>query len=215
MRTRQRLQGLKEWTIENLCKGRSYKAPAPDGNLKGVTYKEPSCFLGWTPAMPNATETFGIDPSNVCPGILIMPAPSKAKHVEEKRFDRYSNVRRPKEFSQTLSVQMLFELYEPGIFLPGWRQDDGKIDRTKIADATEEGLMTLFDWLDDAKEKLLAARSIPGTDLYLDDDSLEYSPYTDQSYIVDKRPMYYGVIFANFLCHASEGTNPGIEDYLK
>jgi len=215
MRTRQRLQGLKEWTIENLCKGRSYKAPANDGNLKGITYQEPSCFLGWTPAMPNATETFGIDPSNVCPGILIMPAPSKAKHVEEKRFDRYSNVRRPKEFSQTLSVQMLFELYEPGIFLPGWKKDDGTVDHTKIADATEEGLMTLYDWLDDAKEKLLAVRTIPGTDLYLDDDSLEYSPYTDQSYIVDKRPMYYGVIFVNFLCHATEGPNPALEELLK
>lgn len=215
MRTRQRLQGLKAWTFENLCKGRSYKSPAPDGKLGGITNQEPCCFLGWTPAAPNASDMFGADPLNVCPGILIMPAPSKAKHVEEKRFDRYNNVSRPKEFSQTLSVQMLFELYEPGIFLPGWKKEDGTVDHTKIADATEEGLMTLYDWLDDAKEKLLAARVISGTDLYLDDDSLEYSPYTDQSYIVDKRPMYYGTIFATFLCHASEGLNSGIEDFLK
>lgn len=45
--------------------------------------------------------------------------------------------------------------------------------------------------------------------------SLVYSLYTDQSFVVDKRPIYYGFVNAEFACYADEGTNPAIEEFLK
>lgn len=215
MRSRQRLTGLKNWITKELCKGREYKAPSADYEIAKTTYQEPKCFLGWSPSMPGNPDYNGDDPMNVCPCILVMPCPSKAKGSQEQRFDRYNNVHRPKAYGQTLSVQLLFMIYEPGIMLPGAVDESREVDFSKVAEGTEQGLFTLYDWMDDAIEKLLAAKSIPDTDLMLDEENLDYSPYTDQSFIVDKRPLYYGIVTAEFKCYADEGVNSEVENFLK
>ena len=78
---------------------------------------ERSC---WAPSRLNENGTFQTDATQICPGILIMPNQAYAKYTEEKRFDRYSNIRRPQEMGQHLSVSILFSVYEPGIRLPGF-----------------------------------------------------------------------------------------------
>lgn len=215
MRTRQRLLGLKAWAEINLCKGRSMKTPGK--TILDIVRQEPGCFLGWMPSRPDATGLMQADPVNVTPSILIMPNASKVKFMEEKRFDRYNNVNRPKDLGQTLAVSMLFSVYEPGVRHPGFvdsaNSSDG-LDMSKFQEGTEEGLFTLFDWMDDAREKLLAAKSIPSTDLMADEESMYYSLYTDQNFVVDKRPLYYGFINMEFMCHASEGLDPVVEQYL-
>ena len=188
MRTRKRLKGLQKWMQENLCAGREMKAPAPNFDITQIIRQEPECYIAWQPTRPDLSGRFQNDVQNVCPGILIMPAASKVKDMEEKRFDRYNGVSRPKDLGQTLSVSILFSVYEPGIRLPGFIDDPE--DMSKIIEGTEEGL-------------------------FMNESSAAYSLYTDQSYVVDKRPIYYGFVNVEFGCYANAGNNPNIDNYLK
>lgn len=214
MRTSERLRNLKEWTYKELCQGRIMKAPGK--NIMDVVTQEPKCFLAWYPSRPNETGYGSLDPLSTTPSILIMPATSHAKFVEEKRFDRYNNIRRNQEFGQNLTVQMLFSVYEPGIRLEGF--DKGYtstgLDVTKIMEGTEEGLMTLTNWMDDCLEKLLGIKMIPGTDLCIDETTATYGLYMDESYVVDKRPIYYGFVNATFAGFAESEPNNEILDLL-
>lgn len=213
MRTRKRLKGLQKWIQENLCQGREMKAPAPKMDISKIVHQEPEVYIAWYPTHPEYAPQYAQEAQNVCPGVLIMPAASKAKAMEEKRFDRYNNVHRPQELGQTLSVSILFSVYEPGVRLPGFVDDP--TDQSKILDGTEEGLFTLTDWMDECIEKMLSVRYIPETDLFLNEASVAYSLYTDQSFVVDKRPIYYGFINAEFGCYATEGPNSTLDDFLK
>lgn len=220
MRDTERLRKLKEWVHEELCKGRSFKAPDPSFDLtKMRTGVEPSCFLGWIPSRPDSTG-YVENPINVAPCILIMPGQSYAKNMEEQRFDRYSKIHRPEEMGQTLSVQMLFSIYEPGVRLPGFvegvRSDMGHgVDMELLLEGTEQGLYTLHNWMSDAKELLLGIKAIPGTDLILDEVSLTSALYSDQAYVSDKRPMYYGFMSMKFNCFAIERVNEAVERLLE
>ena len=217
MRTTERLRKLKAWIERELCAGRMMKAPGPDMDITKIVRQEPRCDLGWQPARPDTTGYLATDPASVCPGILVMPNAAHAKNIEEKRFDRYAGVHRPPQLAQTLSVSILFSVYEPGIRLPGFidsADTEQGLDMSLFEEGTQEGLMTLVDWMDDCVQKLLGQRFIPKTDLFLNEASLVYSLYTDQSFVVDKRPIYYGFINADFNCYADEGTNPALEEFL-
>lgn len=221
MRTRQRLLALKKWTYETVCKGRVMKTPGRDkeGNedITVIARQEPVVYLGWQPTRPDITGDLQIDPTNVCPGILIAPSLSNVHYVEERRFDRYSNVHRPQELGQWLNVSVLFSVYEPGIRLPGFVESASSrsgLDISTFKDGTEEGLFTLMDWIDDFHESLLAVKSIPGSDLYVDETSITYSPYTESGFIVDKRPIYYGFVNVKFQCYSNEKNNSKINELL-
>lgn len=120
MRMSERLIGLRKWLETELCKGRQMKAPAPDFNIGEIITQEPRVYLAWAPTRTDQTGNMRTDPVNVCPGIVVMPNHAHAKYVEEKRFDRYNNVHRNQNLGQTLSVSILFSVYEPGIRLPGF-----------------------------------------------------------------------------------------------
>jgi hypothetical protein len=218
MRTSERLRKLKAWVEKELCEGREMKTPAPDMSITTILRQEPQCYLAWQPTRPDETGMLRIDPINVCPGILIMPRASYAKRMEEKRFDKYQNVHRPQELGQTLAVDILFSVYEPGVRLPGFIESEGQgalgLDMSLLVEGTEQGLFTLTDWMDDCVQKLLGQKIIPQTDLFVDEASMVYSLYTDQSFVVDKRPIYYGFVTVTFSCYAEEGTNRSIDQFL-
>ena len=205
MRMTERMTRLKEWFQQELCDGRQLKAPAPDFDISKVTTQEPRVYLAWSPTRTDQTGQMRTDPGNVCPGIVIMPNAAHAKYVEEKRFDRYSNIKRPQEMGQQVSVSILFSVYEPGIRLPGFVDsvEAGRADLSLLQEGTEEGLFTLMNWMDDCMEKLLGQRMIPHTDLFLDETTLVYSLYTDQEYVVDRRPIYYGFVNCTFFAYAT------------
>lgn len=219
MRTTERLRGLKAWTYATLCEGREMKAPPPNMDLTQIIRKEPSCYLGWAPSRLNENGQLQTEALNVCPGILIMPNQAYGKYTEEKRFDRYNNIHRPQEMGQHLSTSILFSVYEPGTRLPGFVASAGEqgqdIDMSLILEGTEQGLFTLLNWMDDCMAALIGQKMIPKTDLAVEEDSITYSLYTDQSYVVDRRPIYYGFINVSFLCYANEGTDPDYEKFLK
>lgn len=218
MRTRERLLALKKWAYKNLCENREMKAPAVNMDIAKIVRREPKVFLAWTPQRIDKMANYKDDLLSTCPGVLIMPAQSYVKYMEEKRFDRYNNVHRPADLGQHLAVSILFTVYEPGIRLPGFidsADPNGKgIDVSLIEEGTEEGLFTLFDWMDDCKEALLRDRMIPDSDLFLEESTAQYSLYTDQSYVVDRRPLYYGFINCSFECYANRGQNAEINSLL-
>ena len=74
----------------------------------------------------------------------------------------------------------------------------------------------MTDWMDDSMECLLRDKIIPGTDLFLDENenTMTYSLYTDQQYVVDRRPIYYGFINADFKCYAEAGKNSIVNELL-
>ena len=217
MRTTQRLKGLKKWTYENFCEGREMKTPTSGRDFTKITKQEPQCYIGWAPARMDQSGKIQEDATSVCPGILIMPNQAYGKYVEEKRFDRYNNIHRPQEMGDHLSVSILFSVFEPGIRLPGFEESAGEkgqgLDMSLLLEGTEEGLFTLLNWMDDFREALLGIKMIPGTDLFVNEESLTYSLYTDQSYVVDRRPIYYGFINVIFSGYAEEKPSH-IEEYL-
>ena len=218
MRTTERLKGLKAWLIKEACQGRVLKKPGPKMDYSQILRTEPTCFLGWAPSRLSENGQFQAEAEAVCPGILVMPNQAYAKYTEEKRFDRYSNIHRPQEMGQHLSVSILFSVYEPGTRLPGFIESVGEkgkgMDLSLMLEGTEQGLFTLLNWMDDVKEKLLGQKMIPKTDLAVEEDSITYSLYSDQNYVVDRRPIYYGFINVTFLCYATEGANNDYEKLL-
>lgn len=218
MRFSERLTGLKNWTYKELCKGRVMKAPAENMDIGTINRQEPPVYLAWAPARMDKAGNLKEIPLSTVPGILIMPNQTYAKYMEEKRFDRYNNVHRPQEMGQHLAVSILFSVYEPGVRLPGFVDSVGEkgagLDTSLILEGTEQGLFTLMNWMDDCMEKLLGQKMIPKTDLFVQEDTVTYSLYTDQSYVVDRRPIYYGFVNVVFGCHVNEGYNPDIEKLL-
>lgn len=214
MRTVERLKGIKEWMYHTLCEGRTMKAPGTNLNIGEIVRQEPRVFLAWQPQRPDQSGYMQMDPVAVVPSITIMPTSSRARYIEEKRWDRALGIRRNAEMGQGLSLQILFSVYEPGVRLPGFADsvERNELDVGRIMEGTEQGLFTLLNWIDDAMEAILGLKGVPGTDLFVDPESVYYSLYTDESYIVDKRPVYYGFVNVTFYGHANEDIN---EEVLK
>ena len=213
MNTRRRLKGLQKWLYKGLCRGREMKAPAANMDITKIQRQEPQVYIAWAPRRPDLRNGYGDEAISVCPGIIVMPSASLVKNMEEKRFDRYSGVKRPQDLGQTLSVSILFSVYEPGVRQPGFTHLPK--DLTLMDEGTEEGLFALTDWMDECIENLLGAKYIPETDLFIIEEECVYSLYTDQNYVVDKRPIFYGFVNVVFGCYASEGRNSAVEEFLK
>ena len=218
MRFTERFRGLKEWTENELCKGRNMKAPGANMDITDIQWHEPPCYIGWAPARMDKTGNLKEIPAATVPGIIIMPNQQYAKYMEEKRFDRYNNIHRPQQMGQHLSITFLFSVYEPGVRLPGFVESAGEkgkdLDMSLLMEGTEQGFFTLMNWMDDCMYKLLGTKMIPKTDLFVDEETVTYSLYTDQNYVVDRRPLYYGFVNCVFGCYANEVPNPEIENLL-
>ena len=206
MRTVERLRKFQAWTYNTVCKDRQMKTPAPNMDVRQIARQEPKVFLGFQPTRPDETLTGEIDPLNVCPGIIIAPTAGYLKYMEEQRFDRYNNVHRPKEMGQSLGTQVLFFVYEDGIRLPGFIESAhaGEYDMSLMREGTRDGLETLLNWMDDFKDALLGVKTIPETDMFLNEAECQYGLYSDQRFIADRRPVFIGMVSVIFQCHADE-----------
>ena len=219
MKTAFRLLKMKDWFQKELCAGRQYKTPSPSQDITDVSTAEPRVYLGWQPiwsAMQAEANTpqyvLNNDPFSVCPAITIMPGTMPINNVPEKRFDAYRKIMRPRQMGSSLAVTILFSIYNPGIRLPGFAaslKSGQGLDKSLMLDATEEGLLDLLNWMDDAAELMLRERIIPGTALVLDEETGVRSLFTDQNYIVDRRPIFYGFIVADYKGHADTGSDQG------
>lgn len=222
MRTTERLDKFAEWTYAKLCKGRKMKSPASGMDFTKIEKVEPKVYVGYFPMRPEETDD-GQQwqmPNELytAPSILIMPTNSYVKYQEEKRFDRYSGIHRPQELGQGLNCHVLFSVFEDGVRMPGFidkLEQTGTYDLTLVREGTRDGLYTLLNWIDDFKAALLGEKFIPGTDLFLDEAEMTYGPNSDQKYISDKRPMYYGFVNVAFSCYADETQNKTIEKLLE
>lgn len=213
MRSTERLTKLQSWLTDELCVGRMLKAPAASRKVADATLKEPKCYLGWYPARPDQTQLMPEIDGAVCPSILVMPNPAKARSTEEKSNDRYSGVNRAKDWSQTLAVSILFCVYEPGARLQGFAESKG--DVTLLTEGTEDGLFTLYNWMDDCVQLLLSQKIVPGTDLSVSDESVGTGLYMENGFVSDRRPLYFGFVNVDFLCYAGAGVNQTIKQLLE
>lgn len=206
MRTMERLRKFGKWTYETVCAGRMMKTPAPNMDVRTIARQEPKVFLAFPPTRPDLSLLDETDPLNVAPGIVIAPTPGYLKYMEEQRFDRYDGVHRPKEMGQTFGAQVIFFVYEDGVRLPGFVESAqaGAYDKSKIREGTEDGLECLLNWMDDFKDALLSAKTIPKTDLILNEAECQYGLYSDQKFVADRRPVQIGVVNIVFQCHADE-----------
>lgn len=220
MRTTTRLLKLRDWTYETVCKGRLMKVPPPGLDITKYTEpKEPSIFIGYAPSRPDETGTLlKPDPLFVAPAITLMLDSSMAAYMEDKRFDRYNNVHRPKIFGQQMNIQALFSVYEDGVRMPGFidkvEKDPEDFDISLIKEGTEEGFFRLLNWMDDFKKALLETQYIPGTDMLVNEESILYTLREDQKYMTDNRPMYNGFVNVQFFCYAEHGSNKEIKSIL-
>lgn len=218
MRTTERLTKLKGWVYDKLCAGRSMKAPAEDMDITKFVYREPSVFLAYAPLRADETGFVDSTPYGTVPSITIMPGTGYAKNQEEKRFDRYNHIFRTQQMGQQLPVTLVFAVYEDGVRMPGFIdkfEETEEIDMQLVREGTEEGLFRLLNWMDDFIEEALGAKTIPGTDLSLVESSMFYGMRSDQKYIADNRPLYFGLVEAVFQCHANEKPNPSIDNLLR
>lgn len=217
MRTEERLRKLQKWTYETVCKGRSMKAPAPGMDVSKIVRQEPKAFLGYAPTRPDVSTYSETDPLTAAPGIIIAPVSGDVHYREEKRFDRYNDVHRPEDMSQTLVVQNVFMVFEDGVRLPGFidaLERGEEFPMELIREGTSEGLFTLTNWMDDYKDALLSVGHIPETDLIVNDEAFEYGWYSDQKFITDRRPVFIGVVSVKFQCYADH-LNQEIQDLLR
>lgn len=212
MRATERYRKLKEWLEKELCAGRMMKTPAPDGDITKILTAEPKVYIALQPMQPDEPgRILTDDPYSVAPSITIMPIEGFVRHTEEYRFDRYSGYTRSQQMGQSLKVTILFTVYEPGIRTQEWidSMHDGVPDMALMKDGTQNGLFTLFDWMDDAMELILRERTVPDTDLMLEDDTMTYSLFSDQTYVADTRPLYYGFLRVEFKGYANDGSDKG------
>lgn len=188
------------------------KSPGEGGLLKDARLEEPRVYVGWYPVRPDVTGLKEPEALTTVPSILIAPTPAKVRAVEERFSDRYDDIYRPKEMGGTFGVSMLFAVYEPGDRLPGFSEHPTP---ELLIEATEQGLFTLTDWMDELCAHLLAAKTIPGTDLFLREATLERSLYTEMGMLPDKRPIFYGFVNATFGCYSNEAQNGHIKGLLE
>lgn len=220
MRTSERLVKLRDWTYEKVCKGRKMKVPPPNMDItKWNDPDEPSVFIGYAPSRKDETGTlYKPDPLFVAPAITLMLDSSMAAYMEDKRFDRYNNVHRPKVFGQQVNMQCLFSVYEDGVRMPGFidrvEADPEDFDMSLVMEGTEEGYFTLLNWMDDFKKALLETQYIPGTDMLVNEESIMYTLREDQKYMTDNRPMYNGFVNVQFFCYVEHGQNQEIQEIL-
>ena len=219
MRTHARLQALQRWTFERVCKGRRMKTEPPDRQITNwIELVEPKVFIAYAPKRyDESLEELVEQAKSTAPSITIMPVGGNVRYAEEKRFDRYNGVHRSQDFGQQLSVQMLFTVYEDGVRLPGFidkYEETGEFDLSLVREGTQDGLQTLLDWMDDFNNGLLTQLIIPDSDLILDESNFVYGMRSDQKYIADTRPLYYGLVNVNFESVADSGEDPEIAAIL-
>ena len=217
MRTEERLRKLRDWTFQTVCQGRQMKAPAPKMDISKVVRQEPKAYLGYAPTRPDISMYSEVDPLTAAPGIIIAPAIGDVHYMEEKRFDRYNHVHRPADMGQSLTVQNVFMVFEDGVRLPGFIdavEKGEEFPMKLLREGTEEGLFTLTNWMDDYKDALLSAGSIPETDLVVNDEAFDYGWYSDQKTISDRRPVFIGMVTVKFQCYADH-LNYEIQDLIR
>ena len=218
MRTEERLRKLKAWTYETVCKGREMKAPAPNMDFTKIVRQEPKVFLAYAPTRKDESGfTTDVDPLTVAPGIIIAPVDGEVHYLEEKRFDRYNGVHRSPDMGQSLTVQAVFMVFEDGIRLPGFLdavEAGDPYPMKYIAEGTEDALFGLTNWMDDFKDALLSIKTIPGTDLVVNDEFFNYAWYSDQKFISDRRPCFIGLVTVKFQCYAAQ-FNKDMENLLR
>lgn len=214
MKSAERLEAIKNFTYENVCKGRSLKMPVFEKALQRndepfkVAYTEPKVYIGLYPQKQGNTPKLE---SKMAPSILIVPGTSYAGRFKEQRFDQYKNLRRQPDLMAELSVQWIFCIYDPGKRV---KEYAGEAKREDIKDNTEQAIFTLTDWMDELQAYLMGIEIVDGTDLYIMQDSVRWGILSSEGSVEDLRPYYFGMVEAIFGTYVNRKENQRINNLL-
>lgn len=202
---RERLIRLGEWVRDTCCEGMMLKTLARAQGKDEVKLIRPRCFVG--NFYPTGTES---DPYNVSPSILVMFAGGNGSGETMKYMDNRNSVKRPKEIAQTLEVQLIHSVYEP-IKRP---VSKGNTDMP-FSECIDEGSLVLQDWMEQTMAHLIGADSIPGTDLFIQPETVRWEPLKEDGAVADRRPIYLGVVTVTFETETRQDDNAAIRALLE
>lgn len=208
MRYRQRLEKVRDWARKKLCTGRQMKTPGK--NDYDIVWAEPRCFLC---TYPTAVKE---DLINVAPGLLLLAGGGYGASDTSEYLDNRSGIDRSKDMGATLSMQFVHVIYDPGE-RTGIRKEDGRADPKQaliIDENADNGALTVIDWMDDTMAALIGAKSIPGTDLIVNEKTVRFNPLTENGAIADRRPFYLGIVTVDFNSVTRGDNNNEIEAIL-
>lgn len=203
MLTDERMECLRGWVERKCCCGKLMKAPQGKDDLSAQLVV-PQCYKYF---YPKRRADASVEAANVAPSILVVPLIDEAQNMEEKRFDRYANVSRPKDLGERQSVQFIFTTYEPGEV-----KRDGAF--TTLEDTGSKGTAALLTWMDELKELLLSNHNVPDSDMYLLYDTIRGGLRTDMNAVMDLRPYYQGILLATFGAKSAEISDPAVDELL-
>lgn len=200
----QRLRGLQKWLYVNACKGRKMKAMGK--NDLDIVYREPYVKL----LLFTDAEAVPEVPKQGAPCILILVKESGMRDMEQ-RFDRYKGINRPKPMAGMLSFQLVFVTYDPG-----HRTEKSQADQTyaDVFSNEEEAYLAVLDWAEETMNSLIELGSVPGTDLMIDPVDIRCGPMMQYGVLLDRRPLYYGVVDGVFGCQARMISNQQVNILL-
>lgn len=202
---RERLVRLGEWVKTTCCDSMMLKAPVESADGDAVKLIRPRCFVGnFYPAF-----TAG-DPYKVSPSILVMFAGGNGCGETMKYMDNRNSIKRPREIAQTLEVQLIHAVFEP----IQMRVKTG-VTETPWDECIDEGSMVLQDWMEQTMAHLIGADTIPGTDLFVQPESVRWEPLKEDGAVADRRPAYLGVVTVTFETETRQDDNEAIRALLE
>ena len=203
----ERMRALREWVYTRCCKGRTMKTPVVRGRDLDVAWREPKCFGGdFYPARALDRR----NPYSIAPSILVARI-SHTPYAETMEYlDSRIKVSRPKELGNTLTINLIHTVYEPGE-----RTESGGGDPHEAL-ATDEsidtGSLILGQWMEDTAAELAAALSVAG--MAVKRSSIVIEPLIENEAVSDRRPLYLGVVQATLVGVDRELPNPEISALL-
>lgn len=204
----QRMRAFRQWVYENCCKGRKMKTPVVRGRDVDIAWSEPRCFGGdFYPYRVLDRK----NPYSIAPSILVTRI-SHAPHAETMQYlDSRQKVSRPKELGNTITLNLIHTIYEPGE-----RTQDGTDGDPHEVFLTDEdmdmGSLILGQWMDDTAAALASALSVAG--MTVNKESILIEPLIENEAVSDRRPLYLGMVQVTLVGLNREELDPAIRAML-
>ena len=184
-----RMRAFQAWVYENCCKGRTMKTPVVRGRDIDVAWGEPRCFGGdLFPARAKDRK----NPYSIAPSILITRITQTPKANMQEYLDSRQKVSRPKDLANTVTLNLIHTVYEPGERNEDEAESGDAHDAFETDETIDTGSLILGDWMEETAYALIGALSVAG--MTVKPESVIIEPLTENGEVADRRPLYLGAV---------------------
>lgn len=204
----QKRRAFRDWVYEHCCKGRRMKTPVPRGRDYDVKWTEPRCFGGdlYPVRVLDRRNPYSITPSILIEAVSHTPYAGTAEYLDSRQ-----KVSRPKDLGNTMTLNLIHSLYEPGERVR--EATDGDPHELLLTDEEmDTGSMLLWQWMEDTAAALQAALNVAG--MTAKAESILIEPLTENEAVSDRRPLYMGVVQVVLVGLNRQMPNPEISALL-